>query len=45
LLSKLKAFYGSFESAWTASNYDDFLNANPHFALETIENLTSKKGQ
>jgi len=43
LLSKLKAFYGSFESAWTASNYDDFLNANPHFALETIENLTSKK--
>ncbi|HOV88622.1 MAG TPA: DNA-processing protein DprA [Candidatus Paceibacterota bacterium] len=43
LLARLKEFYGSFIAAWEASGYDEFLNANKHFALDTIENLMRGK--
>ena len=45
LLLKMKSFYGSFEKAWSASHYDEFLANYPQFSLETIQNLYQNKRQ
>jgi len=43
LMAKLKDFFGSFEKVWEQDDYNEFSNAFPQFALDTIQNFYQQK--